>query len=255
LHAEFGAAGNDGRTRMLLQKRERRVERMRSRENVGERFEMQRRCGRFEKTAADVGFGIKLRERRARILIDGEGGVENGDVSGAAAEIARESRLSFGDARRFRLWGLGGGAESGSSGEGHDEAWRAKAALRAMAVDHGLLNRVKFGSGLFRRQAFNGDDVSAVDLVKKLNARIDGEITQSAFEGFADEDGARPAIAFGADDFRAGEFAMLAEIIGERGESGGASNFDASSIEIEKDMIAHAGGPSRLFRRGEGQRS
>ena len=59
----------------------------------------------------------------------------------------------------------------------------------------------------FAAEAFDGDDVRAVELEHELDARIDGAINEPAAIGVwpADEHAARAAVAFAADDLRADE--------------------------------------------------
>jgi hypothetical protein len=61
---------------------------------------------------------------------------------------------------------------------GDDKAGCAEAALGAVVFDHGLLYGTRI---FFAAKAFDGDDVSAVELKQELDAGIDGAVKQSSF--------------------------------------------------------------------------
>ena len=84
----------------------------------------------------------------------------------------------------------------------------------------------------FAAQAFDGDDVRAVELKHELNARIDRPINQPTSVGgcSADEHAARAAVAFAADDLGAGQPANAAQIIRERQKRLASTHLVAAAI-------------------------
>jgi hypothetical protein len=108
-----------------------------------------------------------------------------------------------------------------------------------VAGDEGFLD----GVGLtFWAQAFDGDHVRAVELGDDRDAggdRLVVEATCCISRVAADEDGARAAVAFGADDLGAGELEVLAEEGGEGDEGGGATDFEAAAVDVEEDVVSH----------------
>src|SRR5579863_2582181 len=121
----------------------------------------------FERGAALAG------EARKTILRLGdasrESGVEDWPIAGAAAEIASELVADRRAARPFvRLV---------ERKEAHHDARRAEAALRAMQVDHRLLDRMEvFAFG----KVLDSDDFGAVDLAKQHDAGVDRLVVHAA---------------------------------------------------------------------------
>ena len=90
-------------------------------------------------------------------------------------------------------------------------------------------------------QAFDGDDVRAVELEHELDARIDGPINEPASVGgrAADEHAARAAVAFAADDLRADQAVHAAQIIGQRQKRIAATHFVAATVHLDQQMVEH----------------
>src|SRR5262249_53393851 len=75
-------------------------------------------------------------------------------IAGAAAQMARQRREK--NLRRRTLGALD------ERGQGHDDAWRAKAALERMRVPERLLNEMQ--SAVCRGHALDRDDAAAIGL-------------------------------------------------------------------------------------------
>jgi hypothetical protein len=110
-------------------------------------------------------------------------------------------------------------------------------------------------------QAFDGDNVRAVELEEKLDARIDRKVLESRVEGRGSRAGrvfsgsrlstlgARPsyqhgagaAVAFAADDFRPDEPQSQAEKVREREKRVAAADGVAGAVDIEHEVVAHEG--------------
>ncbi len=95
----------------------------------------------------------------------------------------------------------------------HDEAGRAEAALRAVALDHGLLHRVQAAIG----EVINDDHVGAVGLTGEQDAGIDRRIGDAAIDAAAQHHRAGAAIALGAALLGAERALMQAQIV-EQGQ-------------------------------------
>src|SRR5207245_3620475 len=87
----------------------------------------------------------------------------------------------------------------------HDHARRAVAALQAMLVPEGLLQRVQLAP---HGQALDGRDLGAVGLHGKDGARLDAVAVHL--------DGTGPAAAGGARDVGAGQARLLANVVDEQ---------------------------------------
>ena len=127
--------------------------------------------------------------------------VEDGAVAGAAAQVAREffHRQLARDGLAFADMVLVHAEHA------HHKAGRAEAALRAVAVHHGLLGGVQIGvvgaGGLDQRiagQIFCGPQRHAVDGMGQANAAVDGLVVHCAIALGAQHDGAGSAVAFAA---------------------------------------------------------
>ena len=97
-------------------------------------------------------------------------------VAGAAAEIAGERVVDR----------LLAGQRVGRAGQGehrHDEAGRAEAALRAVAVDHRLLHRVQPPVGAL--EVLDGEQLAAVEGRHELDAGVDGAVVEPRTFGLA----------------------------------------------------------------------
>ncbi len=98
-----------------------------------------------------------------------------------------------------------------------------------------------FFGGFGLGEAFDGDDVGAVELGDEGDAGGDGTVIEAFGGGIraADEDGAGSAVAFRADDFGAGEVGDGAEVVGEGEERLIAADFEALAVDVQEDMIPH----------------
>jgi len=117
-----------------------------------------------------------------------------------------------------------------------------------MAVDHRLLNGMKVASPRhsIRRgtKPLNGDNMTTIELIKELNACIDRLVADFLRFSAANQDGARAAITLGANEFRPRQLQVAAQKIGERGKRRVASDFEAPSVDVENQIIAHAIDPT-----------
>ena len=122
-------------------------------------------------------------------------GLHDGAVSGAAAQVARQ-RLVGG----VRVYALAlRGAALVQCKQAHDKAGRAKAALRTMALDHGLLHRVQRAVG--PGQVGGGPQRHTVDGLGRLDTAVDSAVLQTAIDGLSHHHSAGPAVACGAAFF------------------------------------------------------
>ena len=100
------------------------------------------------------------------------GSGDDGGIAGAAAEIAGQRVV---DALLGELGGAVVGLALLEEGEErHDEAGRAEAALRAVAVDHGPLHRVQ--AAVLALQVLDREELAAVELAHELDAGVDGTV-------------------------------------------------------------------------------
>ncbi len=118
--------------------------------------------------------------------------LEDRPVASAAAEVAGEL---IAEARPGR-----GGAGVVGGEQAHDDAGRAKAALRPVMVDHRLLHRVKL---LAVRQVFDRDQLGAVELPEQQNAGVKRVVGEASGAVARQNDRAGPAVALGATLLRA----------------------------------------------------
>jgi hypothetical protein len=125
---------------------------------------------------------------RTRRRVHRPGGRDDRPVAGAAAEIAGERVVDPRPARRARLLVVEGR-------QGHHEARRAEAALRAVVLDHRLLDRVE--RAVRALEVLDGQELAAVQRRHEADAGIDRAVAQPAVFGLGDDDAARPAIALG----------------------------------------------------------
>ena len=93
------------------------------------------------------------------------GGIDDGAVAGAAAQVARQGVVDFLAFRAVRLVFV-------EREQRHRKARRAEAALRTVPVHQRLLYRVQRVGG--RRKVFDGEQGLAVEGGQKLDAGIDG---------------------------------------------------------------------------------
>ena len=129
------------------------------------------------------------------------GRLQDGTVAGAAAQIAGEFPLGqlTGDGLARHRMVLVHGKQA------HDEAGRAKAALRGMAVHQGLLHRVqgarRLPGGLEQGVAgevFDCPQCQTIDGMGQGDAAVDGPVGQALPGGFGQHHGAGAAVALAA---------------------------------------------------------
>jgi len=124
------------------------------------------------------------------------------------------------------------------AGHRHHKPWRAKPALRTMAIDHCLLNRSQIAVSSRTGQTFNRDNVTAVELKYEPNARIDRLIAHCAACSQPDQHRAASAIPFRADDFGARQAEPVAEKVAQAQKAIAAMNLAPLSIDKQHQMIA-----------------
>ncbi len=137
------------------------------------------------------------------------GGFEDRSVAGAAAEVAGQGfvglvRIVFIDRAGVLLQGE----------QAHDEARRAEAALRAVAVDHRLLDAVQTALVL---EVFDADQLLAVQRGDEGQARVEGAIAQALAHQLADHHGTGATVTGGAALLGSGLATILAQILQHRG--------------------------------------
>src|SRR5947207_956643 len=149
---------------------------------------------------------LVLRAGCIAVLVHPASGIDDRTITGAAAEIARERVVDV--AARWPVRRLV------QREQRHHKAGCAKAALRAMAVDERLLDRMQ--RAIIASQALDGDQLLAVERRDKLNARIDRAKSHAAVLELADDDGTCAAIALGTAFLRTGATQILAQILKHR---------------------------------------
>ena len=159
-------------------------------------------------------------------------GVNDRPVAGAAAEIARELIVD--------PVTIDGAALLAHGEERHDDAGRAEAALRAVVIDHRLLNGVKRGPV---RQIFDGQDLGAVRHAQEGDAGIDRPVHKLAVLQSRENDGAGAAIAFIAAFLRSRGAAILPQPVKKAPCRRKVSQPKALVSEDDADVVAQ----SRLF--------
>jgi hypothetical protein len=162
-------------------------------------------------------------------------GFEQVGITAAAAEIAVERRDDL-----LTRWILFFAEERDG---GHDHAGDAIAALHALVLDEGFLDRVKLGVGLIvGAEAFNGLD---------FFTRRGGDRSKATLDWPAiDQDGAGAAGTFAATVFGAGESQVLAKHIEQRPVRLGR-NLAGLAIEGELNLGAHTQECLESFTPGE----
>ena len=159
-----------------------------------------------------------------------ERGIDDRFVAGAAAQIAAQ--------RIIDLSACGPGDRLQQTGQAHHDAGRAKTALRAMTLGHGLLHRVQLAVGAL--QAFHRLDRLAIQRGHQLQATVDAGVSYRRAVGveLTDQHNAGAAVAFGAAFLGAGAVQMLAQVIKHRGVEVLAANFDDGAVEYKAHSIA-----------------
>ncbi|MCY1293266.1 hypothetical protein D9M70_425220 [compost metagenome] len=130
------------------------------------------------------------------------GGVDDRAVAGAAAEVAGQGFQGVGLVEAIRLLLQGE--------HRHDEAGGAEAALRAVAVDHGLLHGVQLALVL---EVFDGDQLLAVQGGDEGQAGVQAAVANAFADQFADHHGAGTAVAGGAAFFGSGFADVLTQVV------------------------------------------
>ena len=189
---QIGAARKQDGLRVLLHRREQRIERARREKGL--------------RAAMIVGTWRHARQRfgqRGRLgdeaicgpLRDAPAGLHDRAIAGATAEIA---------GKRFMHGGAFGRLTAMMEGEHrHHETRRAEAALGGVGIDHRLLHRME--RAVRCSQAFDREDGSIVDLRQHHQAGIHRLKPQRSVDLAAKDDRAGAAIAFGASFLRSGE--------------------------------------------------
>ena len=182
LHKEFGELRNRAGNKELSSGRfdERRA--------AGQRGEVHRACRIFGSLVdRELAHALARREDRP--------------VAGAAAQVSghRVAQASVVGRQAIFIMRI----------ERHHDSRRAEAALRAVALDHGLLHRMQLITAF---QRFDGDQLAAIERTDEENAARRGEVGHRAGRAeLGEDDGAGAAVAFGAAFLRAGEPAALAQ--------------------------------------------
>ena len=116
-----------------------------------------------------------------------------------------------------------------------DETRRAESALRTVVIDHRLLDRAELPVVC---DPLDGDDVHAVELMDRPNARDARPIANGPALGGAGQDRAGAAIAFGTADLGADQ-AALAQQLDQRQKNGIPGDRQPLAVHINDDMIPH----------------
>ena len=140
------------------------------------------------------------------------GGLQDGPVAGAAAQVARHRLLGPQppDASRRR----GGAGLVVQREQRHHETGSAEAALRAVALEHGLLRRVQCAIGA--GQVLYREHGAAVDGTEQPDAAVDRTQLQLPVVEFAQHHRAGAAVALGAA-FPGAVLALLAQPVEQHG--------------------------------------
>ena len=184
---------------------------------------------------------------RDRVVEHREAGFDDGPVAGTAAQVAGQ-RVAQGRP-------VGPGAARGvilvHGGQAHHEAWRAEAALRPVAIHHGLLGRVgRMGAA----QVFHRQQRAAIQRGQELDAGIDRlqcHAPRGGGVGLTDDDGAGAAVAFRAAFLGAGAARILSQPLEHRSRWRHPADLlhPASVDESDRSGVAvHDGGPGAGFR-------
>ncbi|CAB1369274.1 protein of unknown function [Denitratisoma oestradiolicum] len=140
-------------------------------------------------------------------------GGHDGLVAGATAEVAAEGFL---DVVLGGVWVVTEEFEGG-----HDEPWGAEAALKAVSLDEGLLDRME-AAGLAVAQALDGGDLCAIG----LNCQGQAGTSRTA----VDQHGAYPADAMLTAHMGAAQGQFMAQEI-HQGQAGFHVPLVASAID------------------------
>ena len=157
-------------------------------------------------------------------------GVDDRPVAGAAAEIAGDPVIDL-VARHLAFGRLVHGEQR------HDEARRAEAALRGVACDHLLLDRMQ--RAVRRGEVLDRHHLAAVDLTEKLDAGIDRLVDQPAAAHAAERHRAGAAIALGAAFLGAGGAFGFAQIVEQQRIGIDVGELDQTALADEADRRTH----------------
>ena len=116
-----------------------------------------------------------------------------------------------------------------------DESRRAESTLRTVVIDHRLLDRAELPVVC---DPLDRDNVHAVELMDRLNARDARPISDGSAVGGPGQDRASAAIAFGAADLGADQ-AALAQELDQRQKNGTSGDRQPLAVHINDDMIPH----------------
>jgi len=186
--SDVGCTGDDpGIGMTLMKRRERRLAcghckkaRVVADEHIGAVLQLAQRCD-----GVGLPGGEAIRHGNGAGL---PGGVDNGPVAGAAAEIARQRIVDC-----CPIGSLAIAVEMRE--QAHDDAGRAKAALRPVTGRHRGLHRMQFS---LVREILDRDEFAAVQLAERRDAGVHRFIKQAPVMLPCDHHRARTAIAFGA---------------------------------------------------------
>ena len=228
---DVGRAGDDGRIGMLLIEVGDAVDRRRrGEEAVAVADEDVVVVGEEAEEAGGLG-GIGGEMVAARRRTGGERRLDDRPIAGAAAEIAGDPVGHRVAVERPRIGRLIEGEQA------HDEAGRAEAALRGVALDHRGLHRMELA--LRADKVLDRDDLGAVDLAEELDAGVDRLVDQPAVAEPADGDRAGAAVALAAALLGALRPLRLAEIVEEERRRLDVGELDHLALADEADRLAH----------------
>ncbi len=155
------------------------------------------------------------------------GGFEDRAIAGAAAEVAGQGFVGL-------VWIVGLHAVAAILLQGeqaHDEAGSTEAALRAVAIDHRLLDAVQLTLML---EVFDGDQLLAVQGADEGQAGIQGAVAQPIADQFADHNGTGATVAGGTAFLGARLAAVFAQVLQHRGV--GVESLLAAQVTIEEKL-------------------
>ena len=191
--------------------------------------------GKFDGIPGRLG---KLREHRRRriqifqasvcLVIEGCSRLDDRNVAGAAAQIAGQAVTHLRLVEPLALLQ--------HARHRHDKTGRAKAALRAVTVDHGLLHGTELAVG---GKALDRDDVRAVQLEHKLDTGVDALVLEASVAQATDQHGTGATVAFAADDFRTDQPQLVPQKIGQRQQRLARCYLVGTSVDVEENLITH----------------
>jgi hypothetical protein len=164
-------------------------------------------------------------------------GLDDGLVARAAAQVAAERIADFATAQTLTP----AGHHLHHMCQAHHDAGRAKAALAAVALDHGILHGVQRAIGFF--EALDGFDRFAVQAGQQLNAGIHRQVVHPCARRvqLAHQHHACTAIALGTALFGACALQFLTQIVQNGGGAALALGFDDAAVEHEAHGVGDLG--------------